>query len=306
MNKLMFPYAIEKDSNKIVSPSEVKNGKQCNCVCFQCKQNMIAINNPENKQKPHFRHDVDSNCNVNFETFIHWITKEIFKKIDILYIPEIDIDKVKIKIESKLAPIFNENKSPKKLREIIIDELVQKVGGVNKIQIQNVSIEESFKTSEGDIRVDIVLRFKNKNNETRILFIEPYFSSQIDYVKLAIIKKLNVSTISINLIDFIAKKSHLFDIKELRAFIVNDIKSKNWVYYNLDKLLSDKKIETVKKKLFDKSESINKHKSIMQDIKQLYDNINIIETQIKELYIDLGKLKNEVRIKYEEIDKIDY
>ena len=78
MNKLMFPYAIEKDSNKIVSPFEVKNGKQCNCVCFQCKQNMIAINNPENKQKPHFRHDVDSNCNVNFETYIHWVTKEIF------------------------------------------------------------------------------------------------------------------------------------------------------------------------------------------------------------------------------------
>ncbi len=302
----MFPYAIEKDSNKIVSPFEVKNGKQCNCVCFQCKQNMIAINNPENKQKPHFRHDVDSNCNVNFETYIHWVTKEIFKKIDILYIPEIDIEKVKIKIESNLAPIFNENKSPKKLREIIIDELVQKVGGFNKIQIQNISIEENFKTSEGDIRVDIVLRFKNKNNETRILFIEPYFSSQINHVKLAKIKKLNVSTISINLIDFIAKKSHLFDLKELRAFIVNDIKSKNWVYYNLDKLLSVKKIETIKKKLFDNNESVIKHKSIMKDIKQLYDDINIIETQIKELYVDLSKLKNEVRVKYEEIDKIHY
>lgn len=304
MNKLMFPFAIEKLNNKIVSPLEVKNGKDCNCICFECNQNMIAINNPENKQKPHFRHDANSNCDVNFESFIHWITKEIFKTIDVFYIPEIDIDK--IKIESNLVSLFNENYTPKKLREIIIDELAQKTSKVNKITIQNVSIEENFKTIEGNIRVDIVLRFKNKNNEDRILFIEPYFSSQINYDKLSKIRVLNISTISINLIDFIEKKTHLFDIKDLRAFIVDEIKSKVWVHYNLEKLLSEKEIETIKKRLINNYEAVKEHKLIMKDVKHLYENINVIEAQMKELGVNLSKLKNEVHIKYKEIDKIDF
>lgn len=306
MNKLLFPYAIEKATYKIVSPTEVPNGKECNCICFNCNEDLIAINNPENKQRPHFRHDQNTNCDINFESYLHWLSKEIFKRIDTFYLPEMDIEGIKQKIETKLLPLFNNHKTPKQLREIIINDLIENISQIERINIQEISIEESFKTPNGFIRVDIVLRFKNKNNEERILFIEPYLSNKIDFNKLAKLREINVSTISINLQNFIAKKSHFFNISELRAFLVNNIDSKKWEYYSLEKLLNNKKIMSIENRLIANKNQLEEYSTKMKEIKDLYREIEVWENKQNEIKLKLSEFRNEVRLKYNQIDKIDF
>lgn len=306
MNNILFPYALEKITNKIVTPLEVPNGKKCNCVCFSCNENLIAINNIENKQKPHFRHDPNSNCDINFESYLHWLSKELFKRFDVFYLPKIDIDEIKQKTETHLLQLFNKNKTPKQLREVIINDLIQNISVIEKINIQETSIEECFKTPNGLIKVDIVLRFKNKNNDERILFIEPFLSNKIDHKKLIKLEGINVSTISIHLQNFIAKKSHFFKISELRAFLVNNIDSKKWEYYSFDKILNANKIKSIENRLISNKNQLEDYSIKMEEIKVIYKEIELLENKQKEIQLNLSQLKNKVHLIYNQIDKINF
>ena len=303
MHIIKFPYAIDKNSNEIVSVTDVSNGKSCNCICFCCKEEMIAINSPNNKQEPHFRHHQNSKCNVNFESFIHWITKEVIKEITIIFLPSPKGSELERRIDEKLMPLFNIQKTPKKLRELIITELFQKIESLNRIEIQNISIEESFKTSKGNIKVDIVLRFRNKSNQERILFIEPYFSNQIDSIKLSKIKELNISTISIDLIKFINKKSHFFNIKDLKDYIINNLEGKKWEFYNVDNLIN---METIKNRIKTNRENIAEYRKKIKVVKDIYESINILESKIIKLDEEVITLRGKVRNIYKDIDSIDY
>ncbi|MFD0836704.1 hypothetical protein ACFQ0I_13075 [Mariniflexile aquimaris] len=64
-------------TKKIVHISNVKNGLKCKCLCTECGEKLIAINNKNNKREIHFRHEVDSECKGGIETALHLLAKQI-------------------------------------------------------------------------------------------------------------------------------------------------------------------------------------------------------------------------------------
>lgn len=296
-NTLMYPVALDRLSNKLVDVKDVESGKACNCYCFECKQDMVAIKNVT-KQRPHFRHDPNSNCSINFETYIHWLTKELFKEIDVLNLPELDISEIKSTINNNLLEIYNSNSVPSILREIINDELIENIRNRSKsIKLEIVEIEELYSTSLGDIRVDIVLKFEGKNGIKKKLFIEPFYSNGIDSTKLNKLKELKIPTFSIDLWSFVNKKSHLFSKSIFKGFLMNNITSKSWEYYNSDALFVKKDVLKVENRIKNNFENIN-------NFKKLANNINIIDEEIKIVIEDIEILKSVVWDKKKEIDII--
>lgn len=296
-NNLMYPIALDMLSHKLVDVRDVENGKACNCYCFECKQDMVAINNVT-KQRPHFRHDSNSNCSVNFETYIHWLTKELFKEIDVLYLPDLDVSEIKSTINNNLLELYNSKGVPSILREIINNELIENIRSRSKsIKLEIVEIEELYSTSLGDIRVDIVLKFQGKNGVEKKLFIEPFYSNGIDNTKLNKLKELKIPTISIDLWSFVNKKSHLFSKSIFKGFLINNITSKSWEYFNLDALLLQKDVLKIENRIKNNFENIN-------IFKELANEINVIDDEIETVKEDIEILKSDLRDKNKEIDII--
>lgn len=296
-NNLMYPIALDMLSNKLVDVRDVENGKACNCYCFECKQDMVAINNVT-KQRPHFRHDSNSNCSLNFETYIHWLTKELFKEIDVLYLPDLDVSEIKSTINNNLLELYNSKSVPSILREIINNELIENIRKRSKcIKLEIVEIEELYSTSLGDIRVDIVLKFQGKDGVEKKLFIEPFYSNGIDNTKLNKLKELKIPTISIDLWSFVNKKSHLFSKSIFKGFLINNITSKSWEYYNLDALLLQKDVLKIENRIKNNFENIN-------IFKKLANNINVIDDEIETVKEDIEILKSVLWDKNKERDMI--
>lgn len=126
---LHIPIALNKENGKLVNVKDVPNGLGCNCYCAKCKENLIAVNK-EIKQKAHFRHTDNSNCefNNNYESYIHWLTKEIFKNINSISLPQIkssDIRFDSIRFQELNKKIFNFLKTnglhDEKLKHILLE-----------------------------------------------------------------------------------------------------------------------------------------------------------------------------------------
>lgn len=76
MKPAKFTIAKEIDSNKAMHVDDVANGKECNCICFECSEPLIAANNGQIQQH-HFRHINDTNCSGGPETGLHKLAKQI-------------------------------------------------------------------------------------------------------------------------------------------------------------------------------------------------------------------------------------
>lgn len=66
------------DTNqRMVFITAVPNGLDCKCICANCKQRLIARNNPDNTKAPHFAHYSGSECAGALETMLHQLSKQI-------------------------------------------------------------------------------------------------------------------------------------------------------------------------------------------------------------------------------------
>jgi hypothetical protein len=237
-NNIHMPIAISNLTQKLVNANEVANGLECNCHCSKCNENLIAVNR-EVKQRPHFRHNKNSNCdfNQNYESYLHWLTKEIFKNIGKISLPPIRSNDLQHDFrialqngaEIKIAAddiadvdLYQYDDVDNFVRFSPRNILLQKV---SIFKIESCSLEKTYKSKFGDVRVDIVASV-GKNE----LFIEPFYLNMIDAEKLMKIINLDVSTISINLLQFIDQKQFLFTIEEITDFLRNDIQSKKWIF----------------------------------------------------------------------------
>ena len=81
-SELKYPIAVDKVTQELRHAGDVKSGLDCDCYCKLCERNMIAINGGL-KQRSHFRHEANSNCSVSYESYIHLVTKEVFREISI-------------------------------------------------------------------------------------------------------------------------------------------------------------------------------------------------------------------------------
>ena len=84
MNKLIkYSIAFDIKTNKLVEISDINSTNNKNLICKSCQGELTAV---INHNTPHFRHKVD--CGASYETYIHWVCKEIFRTLSKIELPE--------------------------------------------------------------------------------------------------------------------------------------------------------------------------------------------------------------------------
>lgn len=183
-----------KDGN-IVTIDDVENGLACNCVCPNCKSKLLARHGE--KRVHHFSHYKNYDCGWKGESVIHKISKEIIAKHKYLRLPKL--------------------KWHHKPEIIIYDEIT--------IPVDNVKLE--YKIDK--IIPDILIETKGKE-----LMVEIKVSHGIDYDKYQKIKKLNISTIEIDVRELVNnlfhKKDYFLTSNEFADALVNGISNKYWIF----------------------------------------------------------------------------
>lgn len=284
-NNIKFPIAISKATNFPVHINEVSTGYDC--YCFHCNENMVTVNSPKNKVAPHFKHKPNSNCSANFETFIHWLAKELLSKhIDAIELPEITTQNLYAKSDEKsiiLDKLFIKYNVPKEFKTKFFKRYVlQKTAEIKR---KEYSIEKIFKTERASIKVDFVIE-----NKTTPLFVEPFYSNPIDEDKLRKIELLDVSTIAINLQPFGINRDFDFNLVEFTKYI-KGAKSKYWVYLRENK--AQKLLAKYQQYL---EKDIQNHLNILKE----FEKVNIEIDEIQKL---MEPLQREMSILRSRIDK---
>lgn len=86
MEQRLLTYALL--GNELKHVSEVANGLSCNCICANCKQKLVAKNNPKNQRLAHFAHHSGIECDGAYETVLHLLAKSILYKTKQLRLPD--------------------------------------------------------------------------------------------------------------------------------------------------------------------------------------------------------------------------
>ncbi|WP_460206290.1 competence protein CoiA family protein [Klebsiella pneumoniae] len=94
--KMLFEYALHKDSNKVVHVDSVSNGKRCNCVCKNCGDSLIAKNNGKIIQH-HFSHTTKEESRDCQMTQLH-----IAMQLHFASLPEISLPRNEIEIDEEV------------------------------------------------------------------------------------------------------------------------------------------------------------------------------------------------------------
>lgn len=82
------PFGLK--NNKIIHISDVKeNGLDCNCVCPNCKEPLLACLG--NKQIHHFRHYIND-CGSGLETALYLFAKKVIKNHKTLKLPAVYVN----------------------------------------------------------------------------------------------------------------------------------------------------------------------------------------------------------------------
>jgi competence CoiA-like predicted nuclease len=189
-------YALK--NSVLTNISEVESGLKCNCVCPCCGSQLVA---KKGKRKIfHFAHYNSEECKGGYETSIHLLAKEIISE----------------EMQLTLPPLYLNFPGSYKESELLFPE--------KTIDIDNVYLENRIE----NIIPDIVVECKNAK-----LLVEIFVTHDVDKSKLEKIKKVGISTISINLSDL----EYSITKEELKNIIINDTSNKRWIYNNKEEKL---------------------------------------------------------------------
>jgi len=297
-SQIKYPFAIGKETNKLVSVDEVKNGKKCNCYCYECNEDLIAVNNVTNKRAHHFRHDPKSICNANYETFIHWMAKEVLKGLKSIELPEIrfktlndDYVQVFQNFEKRITKLYDDYNVPVDLRHSYKYDFVIQESKI--LEFDNCLFEEPIRTKMGLIVVDVVL--KKGNN---YIFLEPFYSNPIDSFKYQKLVDHDNSTLSIDLRPFHFSNNNFFTIDEFKEYLISE-RSKSWV------LIREKKVKGLINKFFQKLEKrLNIDMPIFKEFITIQKAIKSLNVEQEILIKAMSKLNNKEYSKEDELNKI--
>jgi len=307
-NYIKYPIALNKETQELIEIKKVTDDNRKDLICKDCNDNFVAV---LNHPTPHFKHKPNSSCKGNEESYIHWVTKEIFKQIKEIELPELFINDLPEKHREKFQITKNkiiDPNVPETFRSEFKKGLKEHLFESKKILIDKIDIEKEFKTTLGDIRVDIVANTQNKT-----IFIEPFFTSKIDKNKKEKLSIINIPTLSLNLIKFIESNNSNFSIRKLTNYLFSK-NSKNWVYLNDEKY--DLHIKNYENYLFKEIERMNplinshiskldkiselelKCQNRIQKINLIIDDINDLKSEIVEFESEIDDLKEELGIYY--------
>lgn len=189
--KELLAYGLYVDKLKHIS--EVENGLACNCVCPNCKCQLVAKNNPLNKKVGHFAHHSGKECEGAIETALHLLAKSILLKTKKLTTPKYHFDYDLANRKSIFRPSQD-------------------------LSFEKILLEKSVDINRDKIIPDVIGELKGK--QVYIEFANTHF---IDDSKKTKLKNSGVVCIEIDL------KGQLLDEISLASFLNTDTPLKYWI-----------------------------------------------------------------------------
>ena len=149
----IFEYAVSNDTNELLHVDSVKKGLECNCICPDCGDPMIA---KKGKVKAHhFAHSSKTERESCYMTMLHKVMQQHFTRLEFLSLPASEL--------SIFSEIIN---VPKRKVKVLGAKLEFKIG--------QYYADVLLETKLGDIAIEIFVTHKNeeekinyyKNNNT--------------------------------------------------------------------------------------------------------------------------------------------
>ncbi|WP_405247831.1 hypothetical protein [Cellulophaga sp. Asnod2-G02] len=280
---IKYPVAFNISEDSLVEIKHVTNQNRLKLSCPECKNSFIAVSN---HKTPHFKHKPNSICSGSPESYLHWLTKEVFKEITEIEIPKLVIDDLPEKSRQNFQLKYNkiiDLHVPESLRSKFKKSLKKELYKSKKLSIENCYIEKEFNTTLGSIIVDVILEIKTKK-----IFIEPFLSNPIDEEKKKKLKLLNIPTFSIDLAKFIDGYGQNYTLQSLKKYLFLKI-SKKWVHISEDKC--NVHIQNYEKYLL---QEIEKNKNLIESHKKSLCEIDELENKVKVKYSDIKKIQEEI------------
>ena len=203
-------FAFDKDTGKIRHINDVQKGLECNCICPECHNLLIARKGKERTH--HFAHASSSSginelCSLG-ETIIHILGKEVIREAAVFYLPAQAYRNCNIR-----GDIYAKNNIYKDIHELRIND---NGWGVK---------EEETDLNSGYIP-DITLTNDKNNKENSKIWIEIKRTHGIDEKKTRYIIENEIPTIEVDLSD-----DYLFEelngVEDLKKRIRDIIIAKN-------------------------------------------------------------------------------
>ncbi|MDI1254540.1 MAG: hypothetical protein PSV16_00440 [Flavobacterium sp.] len=277
--ELKYPIAVDKISQELKYAGDVKNGLDCNCYCKLCERNMIAINSG-GIQRSHFRHEANSNCSASYESYIHWVTKETFKEIPSLSLPDLTFLNLDIDFRRGLFQLFDFYRLPISFKNQIKEYLISEINTKTKdFKIKSVEIEKEVKAKTGKVRIDIIINFDGHK-----LFVEPYLTNPISADKLKLIREINTSTISICLKDFLKQKNNIFSKEELIHFLSHDLNSKLWEHHKINSRSFDIYLDKIRNLLEKNSTALKKYLAKEKELLTIQNELDELLKETEKIF----------------------
>jgi len=126
------------------------------------------------------------------------------------------------------------------------------------------------------------------------LFIEPFYTNPVTAFKLEKLTELGVSTISIDLIEFVMRHNLYFSKEVFTEYIKSDIKGKKWIFISKSKV--DQLIDKLFSSNFERNLSLLKQR--IPENKVIKEQIATIKNDLVELdlqyYLNRKKMNDEI------------
>jgi hypothetical protein len=288
---IKYPIAFHKITKELVDIADVTNDNKMHLICQECKENFIAV---QNHPTPHFKHKPKSTCKGNVETYLHWLAKDTFKLINEIELPEIFIHNLtyiqRVKLKEDINRLVIKHNVPKALQLKFKNELKKELSNFGKYQIKNIELEKEFKTSLGNVRIDIVATINKEK-----LFIEPFYTSRIGSEKIEKLILINTPTVAIDLIYFTNRFKYKYKLEDFKNYLISK-ECKTWVINKeeqLKKHLSNYLIYVVDE-IKGNQDKFKSHNEQVEKLSELKSKVDSLVKKIRPTQEEIIKLSREI------------
>jgi hypothetical protein len=245
-------YALSESDHKTVKViTEVALGKQCGCVCPQCKKPVVAKNREfiGRKNRLHFAHLRQSGSGISTdhpscspESALHSLAKIIIKNNKKIMVP-------------KWMP-----KQPLGDEFVEINELLNN----QKEYIEFAFAEEELNLNKNNIRPDLAC-YSLDNCHSPICFIEITVTNKLSLDKIEIYKKMNIDVLEIDL-SYLYNNDCKYEEINIEKEILSKITNKRMVFSKVEsefnKMYSACLESLLNRKLIENSQKVVSHHKV--------------------------------------------